>query len=158
MTTNIALAEVSDIEGYFTGLKFTSETRPSRTQVSDWISIASALVYSSLNDKYVLPITDRTDLLQLKTLATMYVLAEVNFVLGKSSMNVMTQSGTQLRVAGISHKDFYELLDGYISEKVVLLNSPLRTTWVMGQSYNAVANPTNGTTTAFVTTKDGTQW
>lgn len=158
MANNVALAEVSDIEGYFTGLKFASDTRPSRSQVVDWINTASALVYSALNDKYILPITNTVDLLQLKTLATTYVLAEVNFVLGKASTNVISQSGAQRQIVGISHKDFYDLLDAYTNEDIVLLNTPLRESWTMGQSYNAEALKSSGNTTAFVSSKDESQW
>ena len=157
MATNTVLAQASDIEAYFIGLKFASSTRPSLAQVEYWLSLASSLVYSALNDKYTLPITNKVDLFQLKSLVVTYVLAEVNFVLGKSSTNVVAQGGQQ-KTTGISHKDFYALLDDYMNDKIVLLNTPPKSTWIMGQSYNAEVVRSGAKTTAFVSVKDDTQW
>lgn len=101
----------ADIQAYYIGLVFSTSTQPTLLEVGAWIDEAEAIIDGSLAQAYVVPVTNATDIKQLKTLAAKYVLDNVNFTMGKSNFNI-TQNQV-LVPRKVDHKGFYELLGKY---------------------------------------------
>lgn len=128
---------VADIQAFYIGLTFSTITRPSTAQVSEWIDEASAVIDTYLSTTYVVPITDSTDLLVIKDLCNQYVLNNCNFVLSKNRMGVVNNNEVLPR--SLTHKEFFTRIE-QICDKYMLTNTTQVAKHEVGYSYNADNN------------------
>ncbi len=96
---------------------FSATTLPSLNTVNDWIDRVTAIIYGAISDQYIVPITNDTDLLQLKDLADIYVVAKVKDVLGHEDKDGRRQGAHPLT-------SFWDQLGKYESGELALPNSP----------------------------------
>ena len=130
-----ALTSVENISSYFVGLIFDANSEPAASNIANWIDQATATIYGALQDQYVIPITNLTDLKQLEPLADEYVLVRVREVLGKSPVRQLSD-GSLIPIQ-TSLKSFYDALAMYQSEKMVLANSDRNSRNLTVYSFNS---------------------
>lgn len=130
---------VADIQAYYIALTFSATTQPTTTEITAWITEAEAIVDGALSQNYVVPITNATDILQVKAVAAKYVLDNVNFTMGKSNFNI-TQNNV-LIPRKIDHTKFYDLLNKYVGDDPLLIlpntSRPSTAAKISMQSYNS---------------------
>jgi len=144
-----ALTTVANIQAYFKTVVFSATTKPSTTDVSDWIDRATSIIYAKLSNQYVIEVTNVDDLLQLKELADMYVLTKIRQVLGISQpqlKNGKTMSYTE------DQSEFFKILNMYDEGKLRLLNTDTNSSIIQTYSYNEAND------ICPVSSKSGTIW
>lgn len=147
MTLYTPLCTVSDIESYFK-FKADSTSEPSKSNIEDWIQIATAMVYGAIKGMYALPIVDENDLLVLKEICVSYVRDKLNYANGA---NVFTVPGTNTNVPRtIKYSSFEEGIK-LLTKGTIQLNSTFSTV-AKCKDYNS----TNGIVA--VADKGVTQW
>ena len=129
------LTSASAIQAYFKGVVFSADTTPTLESIDEFIDTATAIIYGSIQDKYIIPITDACDLLQLKELAELYVLTKVKMIIGKSTPRILSDGRMVPNVE--SQKEFYQRLDKYAKCEIVLPNSSNNSSNLMSESYNS---------------------
>ena len=114
-----ALTSVENIQPYLNGEVYDENTIPKATDITEWISEATSIIYSAISELYSIPVTDSDDLLILQALCNTYVIAEVNFA--KARGTYLTVKKGVRTPKEKRHTEFYEtldkILDGTISLK-----------------------------------------
>lgn len=127
------LTTIEKIQAYFPGLSFTETTLPSNAEVDRWILQGTGIIYGALNERYVVPVTDESDLMQLEALADEFVCVNVRLALGRTQLREV-QDGKMIPVHP-NLKGFYERIKQYADGCLTLPNS-LNAPAVMVSSYN----------------------
>lgn len=124
----------SKIEAYFTAVTFDSTTSITDTEVDNWISQASNLIDGVLNERYVLPVTDASDLSQLEALADMYIVPLVKQALGVNQLRSVKEENMKTVMADQSQ--FFALLEKYRKGFISLINTANNSSKLTVCSYN----------------------
>ena len=111
---------VADIEAYF-GTTFTVDTSPTMSAIEEWIAQGSAMIDSFLLKKYILPITEASDLLVLKVIANTYVIPTVKECLGKTTA-LQLSNGTVVQ-KDVDRREFMGYLKSLACGDLVLQSS-----------------------------------
>lgn len=144
------LTTVENIQAYFQNLVFTSSSRPTDTQVDNWIAQATATIYGALADMYAPEITNESDLLQLQSLADSFVLVNVRNASGLNPARQLADGSMITKDSNLN--EFYRNLDMYKTGKIILPNSARAGTYLSSKSYN------NANSLAPVFKKNEVQW
>jgi hypothetical protein len=118
--------------------EFNSETKPTDVDVDQWISEATSWIYGALNEKYIIPVTDPCDLLILKSIADLYVVAKVREVIGTSAPRRL-EGGKLLPVTN-DLTEFFKRIEMLKKCKIQLVNTPTESAQLMSYSYNSSNN------------------
>jgi hypothetical protein len=146
-----ALTTAGSIEAYYSNITFSTGTKPTLASVGAWIDEATAIVYGAIGSMYTLPIVDTDDLKFLKGLSDQYVVANVNFVLGKNTISAT--NGQVLQPRTVSHKEFYDTLKKLQGGEILLMNSAGSTSHVSSRSFLATS-----TGVIFSSSRDEALW
>ena len=138
--------EVSDIEAWFPGIKFSSETKATLTWVGNLISRHSATIDGRLYAKYTVPITGSTALAIVQEICEFLVIADVDEV-----MNTGIGRGTETSPA-VDYRDLAnKKLDKLESGELVLIDGSTSTS-------NDFANYNEDNSIDPIIERDKTQW
>lgn len=130
------LTSLSNIQAYYGGTTFTSSTAVTDTQVNNWIDQATSIIYGVLEKRYVIPVTDSDDLLQLEPIADMYVNTNITRALGPRQLMDFRNKDTLKRI-DTDHSKFYKILEKYENGQINLVNTDNTTKRIMASSYNS---------------------
>lgn len=139
-----ALTSIFDVEAYY-AMEFTQSSVPSVTQVAQWADEATAIIYGVIKDRYVIPVTDATDRLILKSISDLYVLEKINPILKSGTKKPID---TKVKYESIFEKKLNLLEKGCLT----LINTSASSGSYMAYSYNEANSITPETT------KETTQW
>lgn len=131
---------VADVEAYYLNMDFSaSGSAITEAEINTWITEAEAIINGALSQSYVVPVTNATDILQVKAVAIKYVLDNVNFTMGKSNFNV--NRNNVLIPRKIDHSGFYDMLQQYVGDNPTLIlpntDRPSTDNKISIQSYNS---------------------
>ena len=133
-----ALTTVENIESYFTSIKFTLTTAVTDSEIENWISQATSIIYGYLSDIYVIPITDLDDLKQLEPLADMYVIVNAKQALGTNQARRVANG--KLIPVERTHNEFYKIMKLYQDLTITLPNTSYLDSKLQATSYNQINN------------------
>lgn len=132
------LTTAEKIQAFYQSVVFSASTKPSLTEVNEWIGQATQLIYGALEMVYSVPeggITDAEDLKQLTFLANLYVREEVDFVVHRSRRSF--SEGNVTYPQSVNHKKFFKVIDMYKKSLIKLKNTPNNASDLQTNSYNA---------------------
>lgn len=136
---NPDLTTVASVEAYFKGVTFdNTATQPKLSEVEVWITRVTSIIYGGIVEKYIIPITDSCDLLQLQELADMYVVSKVRQVIGISSARKLEDG--KLNPVTSNMMTFWKILQRYQDCDILLPNSPNNSTILKSSSFNEQNN------------------
>lgn len=137
----MAYTTAASIQAFYVNITFSTSTRPTLAQVEQWIVEADGIIDGALSSVYATPITGTTALQQVKALSELYVLDNINFVLGHNKFSV--NQNKELIPKKLKHAEFYNLLKMYqgdpckcIEPTMILADAPRNTTKLKSASYN----------------------
>lgn len=110
------IISVEDLSSVYPGVVFNDSTTPSKTDVEQFITEATSVIYAAIGNHYHMPIIDENDLVILKSLAKMYVKPYMDAALNRRQTKRLANG--DLIVMGVTHREFNErlkqILDGDI--------------------------------------------
>ena len=127
------LATVAQVQAYYSGLTLTTSTRPTSTQVETWLDQGTSQIYGALRDRYIVPVTDAADLLQLQDLCERYTIKKIDHVLGKNTRTI--NENKVLVPHGISMADFFKTLKLYKEGEILLHSTSNTSSNLTSESY-----------------------
>lgn len=114
-------------------ITFGTSTNPTDTTVDRWIAEADALIDSKVGLRYLVPVTNATDLLIIRSIAVMLVAARVRKRLNRAS----SDGETAKKVVSDGWNEAQKMLDQIAKGTMELANTDLRSTTVGTKSFTS---------------------